>query len=112
MARFSDFWVKRAPVEPLGSVGVARQLVVTTTSANKRLTAGVTRISIFARNADMRFAIGNIAQTATATDGAVASHYIAAGERLDLAIPGTVTTPNIAAIALAGGGVLEITELA
>lgn len=60
----------------------------------------------------MRFAIGNTAQTATLTDGVATSHYIAAGERLDLAIPNGMTTPNIAALSLSGTGTLEITELA
>ena len=109
--RLADFRIKRAPVEPLGAVGIARQLAVTTVSANKALTANITRISIFANGTDMRYAIGNAAQVATLTDGATTSHFIAAGERLDLAIPSNITTPNIAARAVTATGTLEITEL-
>lgn len=94
-----------AHVEPLGVPAISRQLTASTTSANLALTSTCCRISIHARGADIRFAIGSSTQTASAT-----SHFIAAGERLDLALP---DTPNIAAIrAGAVDGTLEITELA
>jgi len=67
-------------------------------------------VSLCARGADMRFAIGNTAQTATTADGVTTSHYLVNGERLDFKISG-YATPNIAAITLAGVGTLEITEL-
>ncbi|MEI7487866.1 MAG: hypothetical protein WCJ72_10745 [Chryseobacterium sp.] len=95
----------RAGVEVLGTPITARQLAVTTSTINVTLTAGIKRVSILARNTDMRFSIGNSIQNATST-----SHYIAGGERLDFYI-GNFATPNIACIALAGSGTLEITEL-
>ena len=94
----------RSPVEPLSVPGVARQLAAGAASANTALTAGCRRISIRAVGADIRFAIGSAAQTASAT-----SHFIADGERLDIAVP---KTPNIAVIRNAAtSGVLELTEL-
>ena len=91
-------------VEPLGSVGLARQLAAGAASANTALTAGVFRISVRATGADIRFSIGQGTQTASAT-----SHFIAQGERLDFAVP---ATPNIAIIRDAStDGVLEVSEL-
>lgn len=84
---------------------VARQLEAGAASANTALTAGTRLVSIRARGADIRFSIGSAAQTASS-----ASHFIAAGERLQLAVP---ATPNIAVIrADATDGTLELTELA
>jgi hypothetical protein len=91
-------------VEPLGVPGLARQLTATNTSANTALTAGVFRISVRAVGADIRYQVGTGSQTATAT-----SHFIANGERLDLALP---LGANIAV--LRNGttdGTLEVTEL-
>jgi len=98
MANFND------NVEPLGKAGVARQLTAGSTSANTALTAGVTRLSMRAVGADIRFAIGTGAQTASAT-----SHFIANGERLDFSCyPGS----NIAVIRNGSSdGTLEVTEL-
>lgn len=94
----------RAGVEPLGQPGVARQLAAGAASANTALTTTTRRISIFARTADCRFAIGSTSQTASAT-----SHYIASGERLDLVVP---ATPNIAVIRAGSvDGTLELMEL-
>ena len=93
-------------VEILGKPGVARQLAAGATSANTALTAGVFRISMRAEGADIRFAIGQGTQTASATT----SHFIGDGERLDFAI---VDGANIAVIRDAStDGVLELTELA
>ena len=95
----------RLSVEPLGIPGVARQLAAGAASANTALSAGVGRISIYARNADIRYAVGSTAQTANAST----SHFIAAGERLDIDVP---ASPNIAVIrAGTVDGVLELTEL-
>lgn len=95
----------RLSVEPLGIPGVARQLAAGAASANTALTAGVGRISIYARGADIRYAVGSAAQTANAST----SHFIAAGERLDIDVP---ASPNIAVIrAGTVDGVLELTEL-
>jgi hypothetical protein len=91
-------------VEPLSVPGTARQLAAGNTSANTALTTTCRRISIRAVGADIRYAIGSTSQTATAT-----THFIANGERLDLAVP---VTPNIAV--LRNGttdGTLELTEL-
>lgn len=94
----------RLLVEPLGIPSVARQLSAGATSTNTALTVGVMRVSIYARGADIRYAVGSTAQTASVT-----SHFIATGERLDIDVP---TTPNIAVIrAGATDGTLEVTEL-
>lgn len=83
--------------------GVARQLAAGSTSTNTQLTTSCQRISILATGADIRYSIGSSSQTASAT-----SHYIAAGERLDLGLP---TTPNIAVIRAGSiNGTLELTE--
>ena len=96
----------RLNVETLGVPGTSRQLTAGSSSANVALSANVYRISIYARNADIRYAIGSGAQSAGGS-----SHFIAAGERLDLALP--ATSPNIAVIRAGGStdGILEITEL-
>ena len=92
-------------VEILGKPGVARQLAAGATSANTALTAGVFRISMRAEGADIRFSIGQGAQTANATT----SHFIADNERLDFAV---TSGANIAVIRdAATDGVLELTEL-
>jgi hypothetical protein len=92
------------PVEPLGIPAVARQLAAGSASANTALTSTCRRISVRAVGADIRYAIGSASQTASAT-----SHFIANGERLDLAVP---ATPNIAVIRNAStSGTLELTEL-
>jgi hypothetical protein len=91
-------------VEPLGIPAVARQLAAGSSSANTALTSTCRRISVRAVGADIRYAIGSSSQTASAT-----SHFIANGERLDLAVP---ATPNIAVIRNAStDGTLEVTEL-
>jgi hypothetical protein len=91
-------------VEPLGQPGVARQLSAGSTSANTALTANIGRISIRAVGADIRFSIGVATQTASVT-----SHFIANGERLDIAVP---RNANIAVIRNGtNSGTLELTEL-
>lgn len=91
-------------VEPLGIPSIARQLAAGATSANTVLTANITRISMRAVSADIRFSIGGAAQTATST-----SHFIAQDERLDFAVP---LGANIAIIRNAStSGTLEVTEL-
>jgi len=91
-------------VEPLGIPSVARQLAVGSASTNTALTSSCRRISVRAVGADIRYAIGVSSQTASAT-----SHFIANGERLDLAVP---ATPNIAVIRNGTtNGTLEVTEL-
>jgi hypothetical protein len=95
------------PVRVLLSAGVARQLSVTSSTQNQALTAGIRAISILARGGDVRFSIGNTAQTATGT-----SHYIASGERLDFDVAG-LATPHIAVIhgPAATNCTLEVSEL-
>ena len=93
--------------EPLGIPALAKQSAATAVSTNIVLAVTCRRISIKARTADVRFAVGAVAQTASAT----LSHYIEAGERLDMAVP---TNANIAVIrdSLAtANAVVEITEL-
>jgi len=92
------------PVDTLAAVGVARQLAAGAASANTALTTTARRISIHARLADIRYAIGAGAQTASGT-----SHYIAAGERLDRDVPASAQI----AVIRAGStdGVLEVSEL-
>lgn len=98
----------RSLSEPLGTPAVARQLSAGTSSANTALTATCQRISICARTSDIRYAIGNTAQTANATT----SHFIAAGERLDLAVPLAANIAVIRDTAASADGKLEVTELA
>lgn len=97
----------RVPVEPLGIPGVARQIATTTSSANQPLTVGVGRISIFARIAPLRYSVGSAAQTANATT----SHYLAAGERIDIDVPATPSIAVIRASDATADGAAEITEL-
>lgn len=94
-------------VEPLGQPVVARQVTATASSTNTQLTATVTRISIKARTADLRYSIGTTSQTASAT----ASHFIEAGERLDLAVPSGGHIAVIRDSAASANGTLEISEL-
>lgn len=92
-------------VDTLGGVGVARQLAAGATSANTALTSTCRRISIHARGADIRYAVGTGAQTANAAT----SHFIAEGERLDIAL---AASSQIAVIrAGATSGTLEVSEL-
>jgi hypothetical protein len=95
------------PTEPLGIPSVARQVTVTTTSANTALTSTCKRISIRARGCDMRYSVGNTEQTASAT----ASHYIAQDERLDIAVPLNANIAVIRESAATTNGSLAITEL-
>lgn len=98
----------RLQVEPLGVPGVARQQATTTASANVALTAGVARISLFARSAPLRYSVGAASQTANAAT----SHYLASGERIDIDVP--TPTANIAVIRASDAtadGAAEITEL-
>jgi hypothetical protein len=91
----------------LGQPGEARQLAITTTSASVALTEGVRRISIKARGCDMRYVVGVGAQTANAAT----SHFIEAGERLDIAVPAGATIAAIRETAATADGSLAITEL-
>lgn len=94
-------------VEPLGIPTVARQLSATASSQNTALTANVSRISIRARTSDIRYVIGVGTQTASAT----ASHFIANGERLDLAVPQGANIAVIRDTAATVDGSLAVTEL-
>lgn len=95
------------PVNTLAQPGVARQLAAAAsngTSANTVLTATTRRISIRAVGSAIRYAIGAAAQTASAT-----THYIAADERLDLAVPASAQIAVLSATTTAA--VLEVSEL-
>lgn len=91
-------------VEPYRLVGTARQLSAGSASADTELTSSISRISIRAVGADIRFSIGDAAQTASAT-----SHFIANGERLEVRVP---KDAHIAVIRDGGtDGTLELSEL-
>ena len=96
-------------VDTLAGVGIARQLAAGASSTSVALTTTCRRISITARTADVRYAVGVGAQTATTTSGQTTSHFIAMGERLDIdVVPGS----TIAAIRAGSvDGSLEISEL-
>ena len=95
------------PTDPLGIPTVAYQLAVTATSASRVLTASVRRISIRARGCDMRYVVGVGAQTANAAT----SHFIAADERLDIAVLEGSTIAAIRESAATVNGTLAISEL-
>ena len=92
--------------EPLGQPGAATSITVTTVSANVALSATVRRVSLKARTCDMRYVVGAVAQTALAT-----SHFIEAGERLDIAVPASANIAAIRDSAATANGILCITEL-
>ena len=95
------------PVCPLGIPAVARQLAATSTSASAALTATVTQVSIRARNCDIRYVVGIGTQTANAST----SHFIASGERLDIAVPLGASIGVIRDTAATVDGSLALTEL-
>ena len=94
-------------VEPLGTPGVSRQLAASSTSASTTLTANISRISIRARFADIRYVVGIGTQTASATS----SHFIANGERLDIAVPFGSSIGVIRESAATINGSLAVSEL-
>ena len=94
-------------VEILGVPGVARKLDTTASSLNVQLTSGVKRISMRAITKDARFLI----QTTAGDASASTSHFIAAGERLDFAVPDAGYLCYIRDSAETGDGKLEVTEL-
>ena len=84
--------------------GVARQLAAGSSSANTALTTTCERISIHCVANASRYAIGTVAQTANGNT----SHFIAAGERLELDVP---LEANIALIRDGSSdGTIELTE--
>ena len=95
-----------AQVEILGvPVNPAIQLVAGSASSNTVLTSTVSRVSMRAVGADIRFSIGVGTQTANGNT----SNFIANGERLDFAVP---VGANIAVIRDGTvNGTLELTEL-
>lgn len=88
----------------LGLPGVSRVLTSGAASSSVALTAAITRVSLKQRNADARFVVGTGAQTATAT-----SHFIEAGERMDIQVPAGATIAVIRDGA--ADGFLQISEL-
>ena len=94
-------------VEPLGIPSVARQLTAAATSANTTLTANISRISIRARFCDIRYVVG--VGTQTANDST--SHFIANGERLDIAVPFGASIGVIRDSAATVNGSLAVSEL-
>lgn len=94
-------------IEPLGCPVVARQLAASTTSNSVTLTTTCRRISIRARNCDMRYVVGVGAQTANSST----SHFIAQDERLDIAVPIGTTIAVIREAGAVVDGSLAISEL-
>lgn len=92
-------------MEPLGIPSVARQLTAGSASASTALTSNVSRLSIRCRNADARYVVGVGTQTANAST----SHFIANGERIDIAVPQGASIGYIRAATT--DAILEITEL-
>lgn len=93
--------------EPLGIPAGSLQLAAGVASANTALTSTCRRISIKARNADVRFAIGTVAQTANAAT----SHFIESGERLDFAVPANAQIAVIRDALATVDGILCVSEL-
>lgn len=95
------------PVETIKQPLVARQVPVTATSNPQQLTTTARRLSMYARGADMRYRITTATSTAVQTD-----HFIAAGERLDIAVGATPWVTVIADTNSASQtGTLELSEL-
>ena len=94
-------------------LGAAKQLATDTSTTSNRvaLTAGTRRVSICARGADQRFALGTGAVTVSAS----ASHFLGQGERIDIGLDPASETNIAGIIAASVSGVsaaaLEITEL-
>jgi hypothetical protein len=87
----------------LRGLGVARQIAVGAASAEQVLSDDCKVISLKAIGTAMHIRTGVGVQTAVGTD-----HYVAEGERIDLAVlPGS----RVAAIAASGTGTLYISEL-
>ncbi len=92
-------------VEILGCPAIAHQCTVGAASAYTQLSPNVYRISMRAVGADVRYKITPVAATASATT----SHFIADGERLDLAVGSANYVSYIRDAST--DGVLEVTEL-
>ena len=92
-------------VNTLALPTVARQLAAGAASANTALTASCRGVSMHAREADIRYAVGTGPQIASAT-----SHFIRQDERLDIDVPASAQI----AVIRAGStdGTLELSELA
>lgn len=93
----------RAAVEPLGTPNLAQSITTSASSQLATLNAATTRVSVYAVAAT-RYAVGT--GTPVATPG---SHFIAAGERLDFAVP---ASGKIAVLQDSAAGKFEITEYA
>lgn len=71
------------PVETTGRPTVARSAAITTVSTEFVLTSTVKRIAVYARNADIRYRIGTIGQTANAAT----DHFLPKDTRVLMAVP-------------------------
>lgn len=100
--------LNRLNVEILGRPLNARQLSATASTQNTQLVATTRRVTMRAVGADIRYSIGVGAQTANAST----SHFIAAGERLDLRVQPNSQIAVIRNLAATANGTLELTELA
>lgn len=91
-------------VEPLGIPKYQGAHQVNVTATNIFVPLDKTRISLKARYCDMRFEVAAVANATT-------SHFIEAGERLDIAIPPSTGIAVIRDSSSTINGKLEITEL-
>lgn len=96
-------------IELLSTPTVARQLTATNSGQNQALTVTCNRISIRCRANDCRYTIGTTNQSGIVSSAS--SHFIVAGERLDIAVPDGANFGYIRDSAAAANGILEITEL-
>lgn len=99
-AKFAALVASRVQVDAVYQPGVARQLAAGAASASVTLTASCRKVRLHARGDHVRYAIG---AAATAT-----SHYLAAGDTIEIGVPASA-----ALHAIRGGAVdstLEITE--
>lgn len=95
-------------VEPLRFLGSARQLAASTTSTSVALTSGTYGVRLFARDTDMRFALGSSSVVAHSTTG----HWLARGTEVYLRVnAGETHLAVIRSSTAVADGTLEISEL-
>lgn len=98
--------------EPLGRLGIAHEITAAATaSTSLALQPGTVRLSLAARNANCRVAIGVGPQTASVTTATANSHFLADGARIDVAcLPGSQISVIRGADQMVNG-VVHVSEL-
>lgn len=97
-----------AYVEPLRFLGSARQLTATTLSTSVQLTVGTYGLRLYARFADIRFAVGGPSVLAYGT----ASHWLPKGSEVSFRLNnGDTHLAVIRSHLETADGVLEVMEL-